>query len=119
MSWSTTGRNQRAEATAGLIVSVSLHTADPGAAGTDNEVSGSGYARQAPSWGSASNGVVNLSAALAYTGPASTTAAHAGLWGTGPTFLGSVARTGGDAQFNAEGEYNITSMAIDAQGNIS
>jgi hypothetical protein len=119
MAWSTAGRNARAEATSALITSCSLHTADPGAAGTDNEWSGGGYARQTPSFGSATNGVVGLLADLEFSGNPSTTAAYLGLWGTGPTFLGSVARTSGDAASNAAGEYNVTQLNINADGTIS
>lgn len=119
MAWVTAGRNARASATAALVVSVSLHTADPGAAGTTAEWTGGGYARRAPSWGAASAGVVGLSSALTFTGPASTAAAFIGLWGTGSVFLGSVARASGDAAANAAGEYSISALNIDASGTIS
>jgi hypothetical protein len=114
MAWSTTGRNQRAEAVADLVTSVSLHTADPGASGATAEWSGGGYTRETPAWGAAASGVVDLSAPLNFTGPASTAAAFIGLWGTGPTFLGSFARSSGDAAANAAGEYNVTSLPITA-----
>jgi hypothetical protein len=119
MAWSTNGRNARAEATADLIVSCSLHTADPGASGTDAEWSGGGYSRQVPAFGSASGGVVGLSTAMEFSGPSETNAAFLGLWGTGPTFLGAVARTSGDAASNAAGEYNVTQLNINADGTIS
>lgn len=118
MAWSTAGRNARATATAAMIDSVSLHDDDPGSAGTDNEWTGGGYSRQTPSWGSASNGVVGLSSALEFTGPALETAAYIGLWDD-TTFLGSVARGSGDAAANAAGEYNVTALNIDATGTIT
>ncbi|QXW03993.1 phage tail fiber protein [Rhodococcus globerulus] len=43
---------------ASLGASYSLHTGHPGAAGTANEATGGGYARQATTWGSAALGVV-------------------------------------------------------------
>lgn len=36
----------------------SLHTGNPGAAGTANEASGGGYSRQSTVWGTAAGGVV-------------------------------------------------------------
>jgi hypothetical protein len=119
MAWSTAGRNARAEATGALIANVSLHTGDPGASGTDNEWTGGGYARQSVTFGSATNGVVTNTAPLEFTGPASTTAAYAGFWATGPTFLGAVARTSGDAAANAEGQYNISTLTVTATGDIT
>lgn len=116
MAWSTAGRNARAAATGALIDDVSLHTGDPGGSGTSNEVSGNGYARQTPSFGSPSSGVVTATQ-MDYEGPASATVSHIGLW-DGGTFLGSLARTGGDAAFNAAGEYGVV-LSIDADGNIT
>jgi hypothetical protein len=113
MSWATAGRNKRADATAALITAVSLHTGDPGGSGTSNEWSGGGYARQTPSFAAASGGAADLSAAMAFTGPAATTAAYVGLW-QGSTFLGSFARSSGDAASNAAGEYNVTSLPVQA-----
>ncbi|ORL83888.1 phage tail fiber protein [Prescottella equi] len=43
---------------ASLGATYSLHTGNPGAAGTANEASGNGYARQSTTFGSASSGVV-------------------------------------------------------------
>jgi len=118
MAWSEVGQNKRATATAALITAVSLHTGDPGAAGTTNEVSGGGYARQTPSFGTASGGVVGLTANLEYSGPAETGVAYAGFW-DGSDFLGSVQRTSGDAAFNAAGEYNITQLNVTSTGVIT
>jgi len=119
MAWSEAGRNARAEATAALIEECSLHSADPGAAGTTAEWSGGGYARQAPSFGSASGGVVGLSTPMAFEGTEGTTGAFMGLWGSGGTFLGSVARAGGDAEVPSSGEYNVNQLNIDSTGAIS
>ncbi|MGR6028943.1 phage tail fiber protein [Rhodococcus erythropolis] len=41
--------------------SFSLHTGNPGAAGTSNEASGSGYARQTGTFGTAALGVIQTS----------------------------------------------------------
>lgn len=119
MAWSEAGQNQRADATAGLIGEVSLHTGDPGVDGTVNEVAGNGYARQAPAFDPAAGGAASLSAAMDFNGPAEETVAYAGLWDDVGTFLGSVARTGGDTAFNANGEYSISSMTVTSTGAIT
>lgn len=113
MPWSTAGLNARAAAAAALVTAVSVHSGDPGAAGANNEWSGGGYTRQAPSYGAPAGGVADLDAPLAFTGPALTNASHFGLW-AGATFLGGFARSGGDAASNAAGEYSLTSAAITA-----
>lgn len=50
--------NLLADYWATLGATYSLHTGPPGAAGTANEASGGGYARQTTTWGAASGGVV-------------------------------------------------------------
>jgi hypothetical protein len=112
MPWSTAGRNARADASAALVTHVSLHSADPGATGT-NEVTGGGYARIAPTYGAAAAGVADISAALEFATPADQGVSHIGFWATS-TWLGGFARTSGDAAANAAGEYNVTSAPITA-----
>ncbi|MFP3907125.1 MAG: hypothetical protein ACLFRV_03945 [Acidimicrobiales bacterium] len=122
MAWSDDGMKERADAVAALFDEVSLHTGDPGSSGTANEWSGGGYARQSPSYDAAtidgSTAVASLSSAMSFTGPANEDAAYVGLWGTGSVFLGSVARSGGDASANAAGEYNVTKLDVTATGDI-
>ena len=113
MPWSNAGRTARAEATAALIDEVSLHDADP-AAGGDNEVTGGGYARLEPSYGSASNGVVDLVDPLDFSTPANESIHSIGYW-SNSTFLGSFPRTSGDTSANAAGEYTVTSAPITAE----
>jgi hypothetical protein len=110
MAWSTAGLNQRADATAALVTHISLHSADPGATGT-NEVSGGGYARLVPSYGSASGGVADLTAGLDFSTPADQAVSHIGLWASA-TFLGGFARTSGDAAANAAGEYTVATAPV-------
>lgn len=50
--------NAVADYWASLGASFSLHTGNPGAAGTANEAAGGGYARQTTTWGAASGGTV-------------------------------------------------------------
>lgn len=112
MAWNEAGRNLRADATAGLVDNVSLHSSDPGSTGSD-EVSGGGYARLAPTYGSASGGVADITSTLEFSTPAEQAVSHIGFW-NGSTFIGGFARTGGDATANAAGEYNVTSAPITA-----
>lgn len=117
--WSTEGRNRRASAVAALISKVSLHTADPGVSGSSNEWSGGSYARQTPVFGSASGGVVGLTAQMDFDGLPLTDAAFVGVWASDSAFLGSAPRDSGDAASNAAGEYSIVQLDIDADGNIT
>lgn len=112
MAWSTAGRNARADATAGLVTHLSLHSADPGTTGA-NEVTGGGYARLVPTYTAAASGVADLSAPLDFSTPASQTVSHLGMW-AGTTFLGGWARTSGDAAANAAGEYTVNTNPITA-----
>lgn len=119
MAWSEAGQNARADAIAALIAAVSIHDDDPGASGTDNEWSGGGYTRQAPSYGAASEGVADLATPLVFAGTPLTTAAYAGLWDSNGAFLGAVPRTSGDPEANADGELTVVSLAITADGQIT
>lgn len=68
---------------------MSLHTGDPGTTGA-NEYAGSGYSRQALSFGAASAGVVNA-AAVSFPVAADTTITHIGIWDGSSNFLDSKA----------------------------
>lgn len=76
-----------------LPVKLSIHTTDPGGAGTVGEASGGSYARQSVTFGAASGGVTNLSAAVDFVNMPGGTFTHVGAWdSTGtPKFIGSVA----------------------------
>jgi hypothetical protein len=92
---------------------MSLHNGDPGASGTDNELSGGGYTRESCSFSAAAGGVRALAADVDFTGTAAATVSHIGLWNSsGPTFLGWLLRSGGDSAFNAAGEYSITTDTV-------
>lgn len=102
------------EAIRAAAVGASLHTADPGAAGTSNTIAGGRAAITLVS----TDGNLTLSAPVAKTGlTASATVAFIGLWTTsttGGTYLGSVPRTTGDSNVNASGEYTIDTISIPA-----
>jgi len=101
------------EALATAITHVSLHTGDPGAAGTSNTIAGGRFAVSLDS----TDGDLSLASAVNATGltPAATVA-YLGLWSasTSGTYYGSVPRTTGDANVNASGEYTINSLNIPA-----
>lgn len=84
--------NLAADAIAGAIVEVSLHSGAPGTEGTANELSGGGYDRVAADWSAASGGTAALSGTFQFSGPASSSADNAqyiGFWNSGGLFLGS------------------------------
>ena len=90
------------------ITYLSLHSADPGVAGTSNVTTA---ARKAATLTS-TNGNIALGSSVAFTGGAANGAvAFVGLWSaaTGGTYYGSVALTG-DATFNSAGEYTVTAL---------
>lgn len=93
---------------------VSLHTADPGATGT-NEVTGGSpaYARKSVTWAAASGGSKAASNQPEFDVPASTTITHVGIWSasTSGTFYGSGTIT--SETFAAQGTYTLTNLTID------
>lgn len=100
-------------AMAPAMTHISLHSGDPGAAGTSNVTSA---ARVATGWtgSSSTNGGDLTLSNKAFTGGGNGTACtYVGFWSaaTGGTFYGSVALTG-DQTFNSAGEYTITTLTI-------
>jgi hypothetical protein len=93
MPFNNTAKNLMLDALAAVADNLSLHTANPGATGT-NEVTGGSpaYARQANTWNAAASGEAALTANETFDVPASTTITHVGLWSapTGGTFYGSM-----------------------------
>lgn len=69
--------------------------------------------RFSPTYGAAAGGVADITATLSFTGPASGSATHLGVWDseTVGTFRFAVALSG-DQAFNAAGELDLTSAAI-------
>jgi hypothetical protein len=95
MSLTTTARNQALDAI--TIDSVSLHSAFPGAVGS-NELSGSGYARQSATFGAATGGVRSMTALATFTVGAGHTVRWVGLWGAG-VFKGYAPNGGSPKEF--------------------
>lgn len=94
-------------------VEASLHTAQPDSTGS-SEVSGSGYARQPVTWGTASGGTVDSSSLPTFTVPASTTVNHVGFWTSTPTFLGALTFVDGPEDFGAAGELTVDPATLTA-----
>ena len=107
MGYTVFSKNLMLDALRTGITEISLHTADPGAAGTD-EVAGGGYARATvtgASFVAASGGEVLLDGDQAFVGPANTGCSYFGLW-AGSNFVGGGPITG-DITFNAEGDFTL------------
>ncbi len=75
----TATKNSLANHWASLGDTYSLHTGNPGAGGTANEVTNGSYARQATTWGAASGGVVTGSQ-LTFAVSSATTVTHVCRW---------------------------------------
>lgn len=113
MALTMVGRNEAANGVAIHANAVSLHTADPGATGT-NELTGGtpAYARKTVSWGSAANGVAAIAQGVVFDVPAGATITHIGLWsGDGTTFYGSAALSASET-YGGQGTYNLTALTI-------
>lgn len=117
MPLNNTAKHAMLDHLATLITYASLHTADPGATGT-NEVTGGtpAYARKAITWNAASGGNLDNNANPVFDVPAATTITHVGFWGavTGGTFYGSADIT--DEAFGAQGTYTLTDADVAITG---
>jgi hypothetical protein len=95
------------------ITHLQLHSADPGAAGTNAATTA---ARKPVTWGAATNdGDFGLSASILFSGNGANTAVTwVSAWSalTAGTFLGRWPLTG-DQSANAAGDYTLTALNID------
>lgn len=97
---------------ANVITHMSLHTADPGTAGTA-EYGGGSYARQAIAFPASSGGSMSASGTPSFDIDASGTITHVGLWtavSTG-TFLGSDDLPAAES-FGSAGTLSITAIDL-------
>jgi hypothetical protein len=83
------------------VNSLSLHTDNPGAAGTSNEYSGGGYARQSATFGTAAEGKRKLSSAVAFSGTPGDQVSWVGFWSSS-TFRGAKEITDAPKVFHAD-----------------
>ena len=112
MGLSIKGRNTSANALAAAYPYISLHSATPSDAGSNETAA----ARIAAAWTAAATGQIEVTGPLAFTGGASNGAVAAfGWWSeaVGGDFGGYYPVTG-DASFNSAGEYSLdTASATD------
>lgn len=110
-TFSTGAKNSMLDAL--TYAQASLHTGDPGAAGTNNEVTGGSpaYARKNITMNAAASGSRALNADVDFDVPASTIA-YVGFWASGPTFLGSDPVT--NEVFAAQGVYRLKATTTTA-----
>jgi hypothetical protein len=104
MAFSTVGKNQMLD---GLTVDrIRLHSADPGAAGTNNALG----SLTAATFSAASSSSRVLSGNVDFTGlGASATVAYYTIWlNAGTVYKGSGQITSGDTTANSSGEYRLT-----------
>ena len=118
MPYSPSGKNVMLDRIGQLAVFASVHTADPGTAGT-GEVTGGTYARKAITWSAASGGILDSSNTPVFDIPAVTTITHAGFWSaaSGGTFYGAdeLVADGEPAPetFTAAGTYTLTDAKLE------
>jgi len=112
MPFNTTILNTALEAMADRIVSVSLHTGNPGTTGA-NELTGGGYTRQTPTWGTAAAGVIETTASMVFPIAAGNSISYVGLWDTGPVFVGSAQISPAEI-FNNDGQLTVQELTITA-----
>ena len=103
--------NSALDTIAGRIDSVSLHTADPGTTGA-NELTGGGYTRQTPAWGSATSAAVEVTTPISFNIAAGNEIQYVGFW-EGTTWMGSGALSEPE-QFNNDGQLTIQELSISA-----
>lgn len=110
----TTGGKNAALDGLGSTFYAALHSADPGATGADNELSGGSpaYARKAISLGAASGGARAATTQPVFDVPAATTVSHASLWTavTGGTCLATDDVDG--ESFTNQGTYTLTAFTV-------
>lgn len=99
------------------INTLSLHSDDPGAAGTANEVTGNGYARQSIAFDAAADGERAMSADVDFSTPANQPITYLGFW-TGSVFR-SAKPVIGDMSANASGQYRVTTDTVLALSDLA
>lgn len=113
MAYVEAALNIGANAIASAVTALSLHSGDPGPAGTANELSGGSpaYARQAPAYDTADDGTATLAAAEEFNVPVAATVSHFGQW-AGSTFLGGFDLDGAPEVFAQQGVYRLTAQPV-------
>ena len=107
--YSTVGKNAMLNALAALAVKASLHSADPGALGASNELTGGNpaYARKTVAWIAADAGNINLDGTAVFDVPAAGVVLYVGFWNSaGSAYYGCALVT--QETFAAQGTYTLT-----------
>jgi len=107
MGFSELALNTGVQAVADDVASISLHTADPGSGGTDNEVDGGGYSRQSIGSGdlnAVSNGEITLANDIEFDGPENGDCPYVSLWNSSDDWLGNFPIVG-DTTFSGDGKF--------------
>lgn len=89
---------------------VRLHSADPTASGTENEITGGGYTRLTPVYEPVDADTIDITP-LQFSGLGLQTVWGYSVW-DGETLKAVTALTSGDTAFNAAGEFILQSAAI-------
>lgn len=112
MAYSAPGKNVMLDALGALAVKAALYDDAPGAAGTDNELSGGSYARKTCAWSAAGSGTMALNGSVVFDVPAASTVLYVGFWNAaGTVFYGSALLTQED--FANAGTYTLTDADLD------
>lgn len=113
MPFNDTGKNLMLNALTAVVDFLSLHSADPGASGT-NELSGGSpaYARKAVTWNTASTGSATGNSLPTFDVEGGDTVSYVGLWDavTAGSFYGSANVT--DEVFGGQGTYTVTAATL-------
>lgn len=113
MPFNNTGKNLMLDALTAVVDYLSLHSADPGATGT-NELSGGSpaYARKAVTWNAASTGSATGNSLPTFDVESGDTVSYVGLWDavTSGSFYGSANVT--DEVFGGQGTYQVTAATL-------
>ena len=113
MAFTNLALNPAATSGAGVATMCSLHTALPDGTGS-NELTGTGYARQPVTWGTASNGIVTATVDPEFVVPAGNWVRYVGLWTSGGAFVGAdVLAT--QVEFPAQGTYTVSPLRVIAE----
>lgn len=101
-----------AGAAAAPAVAVSLHSAEPDGSGS-NELAGSGYERQAVTWGTPTSGMVTATVDPTFSVPAGWVR-YVGLWDTDGQWLMDIALAT-PVEYPAAGTYIVSPLRIIAE----
>ena len=107
MPYATTALNAMLDAL--TVNTAKLHSGDPGAAGTSNELTGGSYASKSVTFGSASSGTRTQTGTAVFDVPAGSTVAYVTFWNNS-TFIASDPVT--SESYAGDGTYTLQSSTL-------